>query len=106
MYGLRYGTVPIVRRVGGLADTVRDVGHRDSAAAPGNGFVFDAAQPPALQGAIARAFDLYRKRQAWVELMQQGMGENLSWEGPAKLYMALYGNVVSEHGDARRKELD
>jgi starch synthase len=106
MYGLRYGTIPIVRRVGGLADTVRDVGHGDSAAALGNGFVFDAAQPPALQDAIARAFDLYRKRQAWVELMQQGMGENLSWDGPAKQYMALYEHVVSEHGDARRKDFD
>jgi starch synthase len=98
--------VPIVRRVGGLADTVRDVGHGETGEAPGNGFVFDAAQPPALQGAIARAFDLYRKREAWAELMQRGMGENLSWDGPARQYMALYEQVAGEHRELRRKELD
>jgi starch synthase len=106
MYGLRYGTVPIVRRVGGLADTVRDVGQGELVSALGNGFVFDAAHPSALQDAIARAFDLYRKPSAWGQLMQQGMGENLSWDGPAKQYMTLYEHVGSEHGDARRKELD
>ena len=72
----------------------------------GNGFVFDAAQPPALQDAIARAFDLYRKPRGLGELMQRGMGENLSWDGPAKQYMALYEHVGSEHGDARRKDFD
>jgi starch synthase len=106
MYGLRYGSVPIVRRVGGLADTVRDVGHGEPAAALGNGFAFDAAQPPALQGAMARAFDLYRKREAWAELMQRGMGESLSWDGPARQYMALYEQVGSERRETRRKELD
>jgi starch synthase len=106
MYGLRYGSVPIVRRVGGLADTVRDLGRGDAASAPGNGFVFDAAQPSALQDAIARAFELYRHRAAWRQLMQQGMGESLSWDGPAKQYMALYEHVGSEHGETRRKELD
>ena len=95
MYGLRYGTVPVVRRVGGLADTVRDAG-----AAQGNGFVFDSAVPAALQEAIARAFDLYRQQAAWAALMQRGMGEDLSWDGPAQHYMALYEGLV---GGAREK---
>ncbi len=106
MYGLRYGSVPIVRRVGGLADTVRDVGDAALDAASGNGFVFDAAQPPALQDAIARAFDLYRKRQAWVELMRRGMVENLSWDDPARRYMRLYEQLSSERRETRRKEMD
>ncbi|HMO44610.1 MAG TPA: glycogen synthase GlgA [Rubrivivax sp.] len=89
MYGLRYGTVPIVRRVGGLADTVRDAGSGGDAE-PGNGFVFDGAHPQALQEAITRAFDVYRQRPAWARLVQRGMGENLSWDGPARQYMALY----------------
>ena len=90
MYGLRYGTLPLVRRVGGLADTVHDVGQADTAGAPGNGFVFDTAQPEALREAIARAIDQYRQPQAWTRLMQLGMAENLSWDVPARHYMALY----------------
>ncbi len=95
MYGLRYGTVPIVRRVGGLADTVRDAG-----ADAGNGFVFDLAQPAALQEAITRAFELYRQRAPWARLVQRGMGESLSWDGPAQQYMALYEQLC----DARREK--
>jgi len=106
MYGLRYGTVPIVRRVGGLTDTVRDVGQGDAATAPGNGFAFDAAHPPALQDAIARAFGLYRQPEAWAALMQRGMAENLSWDGPARQYMDLYERVAGEHREPRRKDMD
>jgi len=106
MYGLRYGSVPIVRRVGGLADTVRDAGPGDPGATPGNGLVFDAAQPPALQDAIARAFALYRKPDAWLSLMRRGMAEDLSWEGPARQYMGLYEHVSGDHRQAKRKELD
>jgi starch synthase len=106
MYGLRYGTVPIVRRVGGLADTVNDVERGDAGLAPGNGFVFDNAQPDALRGAIARAFEQYRQPQAWAKLMELGMGENLSWDGPAKHYMALYERVGAQRREDRHWEID
>jgi len=106
MYGLRYGTVPIVRRVGGLADTVHDVERGDAGLAPGNGFVFDNAQPDALRGAIARAFEQYRQPQAWAKLMELGMGENLSWDGPAKQYMALYEHVGAQRREDRHREID
>jgi starch synthase len=89
MYGLRYGSVPVVRRVGGLADTVRNA----ESGTEGNGFVFDGAQPPALADAIARAVDVYRQPRAWAALMQRGMAENLSWDGPARQYMALYASA-------------
>jgi starch synthase len=106
MYGLRYGTVPIVRRVGGLADTVQDVGPGDAAPAAGNGFVFDNAQPDALRGAIARAFEQYRQPQAWARLMRRGMDENLSWEMPARQYMALYEQVGTQRREARHRDID
>jgi starch synthase len=106
MYGLRYGTVPIVRRVGGLADTVHDVGQGDVAAAPGNGFVFDHAQPDALRDALARAFDHYRQPQAWAQLMQRGMGENLSWDLPAQQYMTLYEQVGQQRREAGHRDID
>ena len=88
MYGLRYGTVPVVRRVGGLADTVRDV--RGVHGTHGNGFVFDQARPASLVEALTRAFDLFRQRKPWRELMLRGMAEDLSWDGPARQYLALY----------------
>ena len=102
MYGLRYGTVPVVRRVGGLADTVREAGGEGS----GNGFVFDAAHPQALLDAIARALETYRNPHAWRQLMLRGMAENLSWDGPAGHYMALYQQVLGERRQARPKDLD
>jgi starch synthase len=91
MYGLRYGTVPVVRRVGGLADTVSD-----AAAADGTGFVFEPAQPHALAEAVARAIDTYRRPEAWAALMQRGMQQQFSWDGPARQYLQLY-------ADARRR---
>lgn len=106
MYGLRYGTVPIVRRVGGLADTVRDAGSAQSPAADGNGFVFDSAQPHELKDAISRAFDAFRQPDAWRQLMQRGMAQKLSWDGPARDYMTLYERACSERQDTQRKETD
>ena len=98
MYGLRYGTVPIARRVGGLADTVCDV----VVDAPGNGFVFDEANAAALLQAIGRAVELFRRPPAWTPLLQRGMAEDLSWHGPARQYMALYqqlcANQAPGHG--------
>jgi starch synthase len=93
MYALRYGTVPIVRRVGGLADTVQDAG--DDSSAQGNGFVFDAASVAALQAVIARAIDHYRQPQRWSSLMRAGMALDHSWAGPASRYMALYEQTMA-----------
>jgi starch synthase len=95
--------VPVVRRVGGLADTVHDAGATDRA---GNGFLFDHAQPDALRDALARAFALYRQRDGWLRLMHSGMGENLSWEGPARHYLSLYEQARSARRDARRRDVD
>jgi starch synthase len=94
MYGLRYGTVPVVRRVGGLADTVHDAGSSEHPAPGGNGFVFDAAAPHALAECVARAIAYRRNAAAWAALMRRGMAQDLSWRGPAEAYRALYAGLV------------
>jgi starch synthase len=89
LYGLRYGTLPIVRRVGGLADTVRD------AVAPrANGFVFDASTPLALERAVVRATALKAAPEVWRGLMVTAMAESLSWSQPAREYLALYRHAL------------
>lgn len=90
MYGLRYGTLPVVRRVGGLADTVTDVDPLAAGADVQTGFVFDAATPAAFEAAVGRALALHRDRAAWQAVMLRGMAQQLSWAGPARDYLALY----------------
>ena len=91
LYGLRYGTLPVVRRVGGLADTVIDT----SDAARATSFVFDAATPEALAQAIVRAAALYRRPRAWHALMQRAMAQDFSWDAAATSYLALYDAIVT-----------
>lgn len=90
LYALRYGTVPVVRRVGGLADTVV---HADKLALQGDvatGFLFGAATPAALAQALAQAASAYRQPAVWRQLMLRGMAQNFSWTAAASQYMALY----------------
>ena len=91
LYGLRYGTLPLVRRVGGLADTVID-----TASPTGNGFVFDAATPQALAEAVGRALALRRQPQQWQATMLRAMQAGLDWAGPAREYLALYRHAKAE----------
>ncbi|MDP3615442.1 MAG: glycogen/starch synthase, partial [Rubrivivax sp.] len=90
MYGLRYGTLPIVRRVGGLADTVQDVGD-----AQDTGFVFDAATPQELLRAVLRAVEAQREGQAWQARVASAMAQELSWAQPASDYLDLYQALLS-----------
>ncbi len=92
MYALRYGTPPIVRRTGGLADTVVDV---NANPATGNGFVFDAATGLALGDALVRAAALWRTPEAYVALQKRGMAQDFSWTTAAGHYQALYADVVA-----------
>jgi len=90
MYSLRYGTVPVVREVGGLADTVRDCG---SANKP-NGFVFRDYSPGTLLDALRRAVDLYHDRRKWRGLQLVGMREDHSWDRSAGEYVKMYARVM------------
>jgi starch synthase len=94
MYGLRYGTLPLVRRVGGLADTVADATVPALAAGTATGFAFDAATPQALTRAVARAVALKADAAGWHKLMRTGMAQPLSWRAPAAQYMLLYRELL------------
>ena len=92
MYSLRYGTVPVVRRTGGLADTVEDF---DPAAGTGTGFVFDEFRSEALRVALHRCLDAWRDRAAWKALMRRGMAQDFSWERQGAKYVALYRRLAT-----------
>jgi starch synthase len=87
MYSLRYGTVPIVHRTGGLADTVQLWDPRDRT---GNGIAFDHFTADGLRWAIESALALYRDPDAWRTLIANGMAANFSWDVQGKLYEELY----------------
>jgi len=85
MYALRYGTPPVVRRTGGLADTVVD-----AAGSGGTGFVFDKLRPEALLAALRRAEALFAEPEQWRELQVRGMACDFSWDAAASRYEELY----------------
>jgi starch synthase len=90
-------TVPVVRRTGGLADTVRDVSSGDSGApaAGGSGYVFDGTDEGSLFGALDRALNDFRADPAaWADLAAANMRADVSWDKAASEYIALYANVA------------
>jgi starch synthase len=95
---LRYGTLPLVRRTGGLADTVTDA---DEDPARGNGFVFEAADPAALLEAAERAMRAYREHARWDTLVDRGMAEDFSWTKPAREYSAAYDRAAKIRAERR-----
>jgi starch synthase len=87
MYSLRYGTVPLVRATGGLADTVRNY---DSATGEGTGFTFSEYSPRALLGTLRWALDTYKDKDAWRRLQRAGMRQDNSWDARATQYVEVY----------------
>jgi starch synthase len=87
MIALRYGTVPVVRKTGGLADTVADF---DPKTGQGTGFVFEEYSAAALAACVGRAVETWRDRTAWTGLMRAGMKQDFSWEHSAKEYAKVY----------------
>ncbi len=87
MIAMRYGAIPLVRRTGGLADTVID---DDPSKEAGNGFVFSDYQPQALQDGVRRALAAFQDKRAWRHLMGRAMATDFSWEASAQKYEALY----------------
>ena len=90
LYALRYGTLPLVRRVGGLADTVVDCSLENLDEGLATGFVFDELSVNGLLGAVRRAFALYRRPADWARAQRRGMGLRFDWRTAAKHYQAIY----------------
>jgi starch synthase len=87
LYSLKYGTVPIVRKTGGLADTIDDY---DPKTGQGTGFVFQDYDAHKLLDAIKRALKAYVNQKAWVRLMKNGMEKDFSWKASAQRYVEIY----------------
>ncbi len=90
LYALRYGTLPVVRRTGGLADTVVDANAATLADGSATGFVFEAETPDGLLAAIQRAIELYGDQACWRRVMRHAMTRDFSWDAAARQYTALY----------------
>lgn len=93
LIALRYGALPVVRRTGGLADTVTDP---EADPKRGNGFVFDEPSSEALLGAVDRALDLYPDRRAWLRLVRQAMTRDFSWDRSAERYLEIYRMITEK----------
>ncbi len=87
LISLKYGTIPVVRKTGGLADTIIDF---DRGKKKGNGFVFEKPTGAALQRAIRRALAVYRRKEIWGGLVKRVMRADYSWERSAREYIGLY----------------
>jgi starch synthase len=85
LYGLRYGTLPVVRRTGGLADTVTDM----------TGIVFDGMTAPSLAGALRHACDRFSRPELWRKMQRNAMGRDFSWTSAARKYVGLYKSRAS-----------
>lgn len=101
IYSLKYGTVPVVRKTGGLADTVFDWHELQSFGSDkGTGFSFNDATGYALYTTLNRAIETYHNKAVWRKIQLNGMNQNYSWEKSAERYIQLYEQAVH-----RRKRL-
>jgi starch synthase len=96
MCALRYGAVPVVSRVGGLADTVIDANPAALAAGVATGVQFAPLTADILELAVRRVVALYREPGTWRTLQENGMAADVSWRGPARQYAALFRELVAE----------
>ncbi|MDR1733020.1 MAG: glycogen synthase [Synergistaceae bacterium] len=94
MIAMRYGTVPVVREVGGLIDTVTDV----DAEGGGNGFTFLTYDTQGMLWSLRRAVERFRNTKAWKKIQTRGMKEDFSWKKSALLYRGLYQAILKEGG--------
>jgi starch synthase len=92
---MRMGTIPIIRKTGGLADSVEDY---DPEKGSGTGFVFEKFDSSSLMVAFIRAFENFRDKTKWKTLEQRAMSEDFSWESSAKKYTELFSRVIESRG--------
>ncbi|MEO5572931.1 MAG: glycogen synthase GlgA [Gammaproteobacteria bacterium] len=96
IYSLRYGTIPIVRRTGGLADTIVDTTPESMKSGAATGFMFDEPTPHALLAALLRAIGYFSSSHKWRALAKQGMQQDFGWQKSAQQYISLYQQIIKE----------
>ncbi|SNR34794.1 glycogen synthase GlgA [Paracoccus sediminis] len=96
MYGLRYGTIPVVGLTGGLADTVINASPAALAQGVATGLQFSPVTADALRGALVRLCLLYRDRETWSRLVANAMAQPVGWDQSARAYAALYARLTAE----------
>jgi starch synthase len=96
LYALRYGTVPVVARVGGLADSVIDANEAALTAGVATGIQFAPVTADALRDALQRLMRLWRDRPAWRRMQRNAMAADVSWRAPAARYAAIYDALAAE----------
>jgi glycogen synthase len=98
MIALRYGGVPVVRKTGGLADTIHDVDHHSGDPALANGFSFEGTDDASLHSALDRALNMFKdKQEEWKGLSIRNMKADVSWAGSAKSYVQVYKTIATLH---------
>jgi starch synthase len=95
LYALRYGTMPLVRNVGGLADTVVDATDDNLQRDVATGFMFGPATVDALAHAVRRTAHAFGQTATWQKIVQRGMAQSFSWQDAATPYLALYEEAVA-----------
>jgi starch synthase len=93
MYALAYGSLPLVRRTGGLADTVVDCTLEDLADERATGFMFERFETSDLQRALRRAFTLWQRPREWKAVQRRGMAQRFGWDEAARRYLDLYRQI-------------
>jgi starch synthase len=100
LYSMRYGTIPIASRVGGIIDTVVDAGLSGTPCTEASGILFDGEDAASMTAAVSRAFALYENPSRWHAIQCNAMAADFSWEQPAQEYIALYREVACENAKA------
>lgn len=95
LYSLRYGTVPVVRKTGGLADTVAPYAPDVRSGAVATGFSFETPEPEVLLSTLFLALRVYRDKEEWTGLMRRGMQQDFSWQRSAGQYVELYQRAMA-----------
>jgi starch synthase len=96
LYSLRYGTIPIVRRTGGLADTVVEATPSNILSEKATGFMFESASGRALLTSLQLALQFYKDRNLWERMMRTAMAVDFSWDRSAREYINLYEKALAK----------
>jgi starch synthase len=96
MYGLRYGTPPVVTNTGGLADSITDTHEQTVADNTATGFVMPSANTYQLLATTSRAINCFHDTKTWKSVQQKGMRQNLDWSNSARRYVEMYEEIVKK----------